>query len=85
MKSQLPRGTIRSSLSVAIGAALAAGLSSAPPALGQDATDQRFGTVSPISRRRATTRRSGGSIGACVTSTRSGIVSRRRYSERRMC
>jgi tetratricopeptide (TPR) repeat protein len=45
MKSKLPRSTIRSSLSVAIGAALAAGLSSAPPALGQDATDQRFGTV----------------------------------------
>jgi tetratricopeptide (TPR) repeat protein len=45
MKSKLLRNTIRSSLSVAIGAAFAAGLSGAPPAFGQDATDQRFGTV----------------------------------------
>src|SRR5438093_2597065 len=36
---------IRSSFVVAIGAALAAGISAAPPAFGQDETDQRFGTV----------------------------------------
>src|SRR5215204_7266318 len=36
---------IRSSFAVAIGATLAAGLSAAPPAFGQEETDQRFGTV----------------------------------------
>ena len=45
MKSKLLRDTIRSSLSVAIGAAFAAGLSGAPPAFGQDETEQRFGNV----------------------------------------
>ena len=36
---------IRSSFAVAIGATLAAGLSVAPPAFGQEETDQRLGTV----------------------------------------
>jgi len=36
---------IRSSFAVAIGATLAAGLSAAPPAFGQEGTDQRLGTV----------------------------------------
>src|SRR3954453_10076686 len=36
---------IRSSFAVAIGAIFAAGFSAAPPAFGQDDTDQRFGTV----------------------------------------
>ena len=36
---------IRSSFAVAIGATLAAGLSTAPPAFGQEETDQRLGTV----------------------------------------
>ena len=36
---------IRSSFAAAIGATLAAGLSAAPPAFGQEETDQRFGTV----------------------------------------
>src|SRR5215204_1876565 len=36
---------IRSSFAVAIGATLAAGLSAAPPAFGQEETDQRLGTV----------------------------------------
>jgi hypothetical protein len=36
---------IRSSFAVAIGAIFAAGFSAAPPAFGQDETDQRFGTV----------------------------------------
>jgi hypothetical protein len=45
MKSKLLRDTIRSSFSVAIGAAFAAGLSGPPAAFGQDETDQRFGTV----------------------------------------
>src|SRR3954454_11615909 len=36
---------IRSSFAVAIGATLAAGFSAAPPAFGQEKTDQRFGTV----------------------------------------
>jgi len=45
MKSKLLGDTIRSSLSVAIGAAFAAGLSGAPPAFGQDETEQRFGNV----------------------------------------
>src|SRR6195256_6004021 len=36
---------IRSSFAVAIGATLAAGLSAAPPAFGQEETDQRFGAV----------------------------------------
>ena len=39
------RDTIRSSLSAAIGVAFTAGLSGAPPAFGQDETEQRFGTV----------------------------------------
>src|SRR5687768_7713086 len=45
MKSKLLRDTIRSSFSVAISAAFAAGLSGAPVAFGQDEADQRFGTV----------------------------------------
>jgi hypothetical protein len=45
MKSKLLRDTIKSSLSVAIGAAFAAGLSGTPPAFGQDETEQRFGNV----------------------------------------
>jgi tetratricopeptide (TPR) repeat protein len=45
MKSKLLRDTIKSSLSVAIGAAFAAGLSGGPPAFGQDETEQRFGNV----------------------------------------
>jgi hypothetical protein len=36
---------IRSSFAAAIGATLAAGLSAAPPAFGQEEADQRFGTV----------------------------------------
>ena len=36
---------IKSSFAVAIGATLAAGLSAAPPAFGQEETDQRLGTV----------------------------------------
>jgi tetratricopeptide (TPR) repeat protein len=36
---------IRASFAVAIGATLAAGLSAAPPAFGQEETDQRLGTV----------------------------------------
>src|SRR3954466_15494348 len=36
---------IRSSFAVAIGAIFAAGFSAAPPAFGQEDTDQRFGTV----------------------------------------
>ncbi len=45
MKSKPLRDTIRSSFSVAISAAFAAGLSGAPVAFGQDEADQRFGTV----------------------------------------
>jgi len=45
MKSKLLRSTIRSSLSVAIGAAFAAGFSGTPPAFGQDENEQRFGNV----------------------------------------
>ena len=45
MKSKLLGDTIRSSLSVAIGAAFAAGFSGTPPAFGQDETEQRFGNV----------------------------------------
>ena len=45
MKSKSLGDMMRSSLSVAIAGVFAAGLSGAPPAFGQEETDQRFGTV----------------------------------------